>query len=437
VTETRGWFADLTPVIEAHEVANERHFRRLLLAITAAGAALRIAVLVSKWNRGLLLNDSLWYSGQAQGLTDGHFFQEFFLVSGAEHAPLTSVVIAPASFLPRPEFWQRTTMTAIGIVGIVLIALVARRVGGRRVAIVAAAIAAFYPNIWMGDALIMSETLSLALICVALLAALRYRERMDLRSAVLVGLAVGVAAHARSEVLVYAPLFALIGVRALPWRTWLRTAAPLVAATVVVLIPWTAFNLSRYERPVLMSTNDGTTLLGANCPATYSGPAMGGWILTCLDDDLGRTDEDASQRSARQRREAMAFANQHKTRLPLVAAARVGRALDLVGLDDLIRGDVGEERARWSIWTGIVCWWVLAPLAAVGLWRNRRRFGITLLAPLLGVAITTIVFYGSHRLRAPVEPVVVVGAALFLANIPSIRDEITARLSRAGTWSRS
>jgi 4-amino-4-deoxy-L-arabinose transferase-like glycosyltransferase len=325
-------------------------------------------------------------------------------------------------------------MTLIGIAVIALVAAVGRRVAGRRVGIVAAAIAAFYPNIWMSDALIMSETLTLALVCLAILAALRYRERLDVRSAVIAGLVVGVAGHARSEVLIFPPLFALIGVRAVPWQRWARSAAALIGATLLVMVPWSAYNLGRYENPVLMSTNDGTTLLGANCPATYSGPAMGGWILTCLDDDLGKTDEDASQRSARQRRQAAAYARDNIERLPLVAGARVLRALDLYGLDDLVRGDVGEERARWSIWAGIVCWWVLAPMAAVGLWRNRRRYGIALLAPVVCVAVTTVVFYGSHRLRAPLEPLVAVGAALFLTGLPWVRDAITRRL---GTLARA
>jgi hypothetical protein len=38
------------------------------------------------------------------------------------------------------------------------------------------------------------------------------------------------------------------------------------------------------------------------------------------------------------------------------------------------------------------------------------------------VAITTVVFYGAHRIRAPMEPVVVVLAAIALATIAARRE---------------
>jgi len=41
--------------------------------------------------------------------------------------------------------------------------------------------------------------------------------------------------------------------------------------------------------------------------------------------------------------------------------------------------------------------------------------------PAIGVAMVTLMFYGSHRLRAPLEPMVVLCAALFLANLPRVR----------------
>ena len=85
----------------------------------------------------------------------------------------------------------------------------------------AAAIAALYPNTWMSDSLIMSETIAMALVTAAILAALRHRDRYDLRSALLTGLVVGIAGLARSELLVLAPLFALD-------RRALATAARLV-----------------------------------------------------------------------------------------------------------------------------------------------------------------------------------------------------------------
>ena len=128
---------------------------------------------------------------------------------------------------------------------------------------------------------------------------------------------------------------------------------------------------------------------------------------------------DASVRSAQRRDIAVDYARDHVTRLPVVAMARVGRSLDVYGLSSLVALDRGEEKAGWAVWAGIVCWWLLA-IAAIAGWRILGRDEGTarsrwwLAVPILTVLVTTILFYGAHRIRAPAEPAVVVLAAVGL-----------------------
>ncbi len=416
-------------------------YRRCVAVITVVGATWRVTVLVSKWNVLLRLNDSLYYSIQASNNARGKWFREaggavfqnWGVLPGAEHPPLTSLVITPASLLSNPQFWQRATMTALGIAVVPLIALLARRAGGRRGAVIAAAIAAVYPNVWMSDALVMSETLLLLMVVLTMLAALRYRDRFDVRSALLLAVVIGVAGHARSETLLYAPLFALVGVRRGDVRRWAARAALILLVTGVTVVPWIAYNSSRFNATVLMSTNAGGVLVGANCPLAYSGPALGGWDIRCLDEGPAPAGEDTAQRSVRWRHQAVTYARAHLGRLPVVAGARLLRAVDLYGLADTARGDVGEERPAWGVWSGVVCWWTLAPMAAVALWRTRRGLRYVLLVPVVGVGVVTLVFYGSHRLRAPLEPVLVVAAAMFITGLGPVRTLIDNCCSRL--WS--
>ncbi len=65
---------------------------------------------------------------------------------------------------------QRLTMTVIGTLVVAAIGLLGRSVAGRRVGLIAAGVAAANPNLWMNDAVIMSESIS-ALLIVALLGA--------------------------------------------------------------------------------------------------------------------------------------------------------------------------------------------------------------------------------------------------------------------------
>lgn len=393
-----------------------RFLRRLVVAVGAVGAALRLAMLAWKWDRPLLLNDSWWYGAQAQQLGKGHFFPEFLGVSGAEHAPFTSIVLAPGALLDPSISWQRATNTLLGIAAVFLLGWLAHRIAGARAGLIATAIAALYPNIWMSDALIMSETLALLLVTLALHLAWTFRIDRRPRVAIALGVVLGLGVLTRSELMVLVPFLAFAGARGRPRGEWLRAAGLVVATSVAVLLPWLVFNATRFDRPVLMSTNDGTTLLGSNCPLTYSGSNLGGWSLRCLD-QVGDVDGDASVRSAEQRSAAFSYARQDISRLPLVAVARLGRAVDLFGVSESVRADLGEERPRWAVWLGIGCWWLLAPMAAIGMRRLYRAHGLFLVAPAVAVLATTVLFYGSHRLRAPLEPLVVLGAAVFLAGL--------------------
>ena len=410
---------------------------RLVLVGCALGAVVRIAVLATKWNKGLLLNDSLYYSSQARQNSQGQWFRDVLGGNpGAEHAPLTSLVLTPSSLLPRWEFWQRATNTAIGIATLPLLARLAWRMAGRRVAVVAVFVAALYPNLWMNDGLIMSETISTLTVVVALWTAVRLQDSPTVTRALWCGLAVGLAALARSEVLLLAPLFALIGIGRVgirrewfTWsalRVWATRAIVIVASSVAMLAPWTLYNLGRFEAPVLVSTNAGGALLGANCPDAYGGPSLGGWSVLCLGEP-DRPGEDVAERSARWQEQAIDYAVDHRGRLPLVVAARLLRAADLYGLDDLVRFDVGEERMRWASWAGIVSWWLLAPLAVWGWFRQPRRHRWVTAAPAIGVFVTTVLFYGGHRLRSPLEPVVVICAAVAIVRLAPVQAFITRR----------
>ena len=135
---------------------------------------------------------------------------------------------------------------------------------------------------------------------------------------------------------------------------------------------------------------------------------------------------DASERSAARREIALDYIADHWQRLPVVVAARLARTVDVYGLAHLVRMDVGEEKAEWAVWAGIVMFWALAVAAVVG-WLDLRRRGIGgrwwVAMPIVGVVITTVVIYGFHRLRAPAEPAIVVLAATGLvARVPLLRD---------------
>jgi len=413
-------------------------FGRRLTVVVALGAVWRYGyVIAAKWNQSLLLNDSLYYSWQAAGLTRGEFFKD---IAGkreaAEHGPLTSIVLAPVSWGSHAVDQQRLLTATLGVITIALIGTLARRLAATagaeladRVGIVAACVAAAYPNLWINDGLVMSESLGALLVVLILLALVDLiNESISRRSratrAVAFGLLVGLGALARSELIlaiVFGALVMLLWVR--PWRHSLALIGLATLAMLIVISPWIIYNQSRFDESVTLSTNDGTTLIGANCPETYySPPALGGWSFFCVLDVQGPPGADDSVRARIQRDTAISYAKHHWTRLPLIGVARLGRTIDVFKVGNLVHQDEGEEKATWAIWSGIVGWWVLAPIAALGLIKvARRRERTVLLVPVAIVVITSIVFYGTHRLRVTMEPVVVIGAALFLCSLAAPR----------------
>lgn len=388
---------------------------RSLRAILVVAVLVRGASWLSKWNQGLLLNDSLYYSGQARQLVHGHLFRELFVDRpGAEHGPLTSLLMAPVSWGSDPTRWQRLVTVVAGVALVWLLGRLGTLLGGRRVGLVAAGIAALSPNLWMNDGLVMSESISMLLVAAVLWWAVRAAERGDGRTFGILGALLGLGALARSELVL---LIVLVVVwlaisRRKAGQPVLPAALPVIGMATLVLLPWVAFNLARFERPVVLTTNDGTTLLGANCDDAYHGGDKGGWTVLCVvADPQYSPDEEPSVRSARQRSLAVQYVRAHWSDTPVVVAARLGRTLDLYGLQDMLHQDVGEERPRWAAWAGIVSFWMSAVLAAIGVGRLARRRRWLLLLPVAVSLTATLVFYGGHRIRSSAEPTLVLLAA--------------------------
>jgi 4-amino-4-deoxy-L-arabinose transferase-like glycosyltransferase len=387
-------------------------FRRALIGCLAVAAVVRVAVFLRCYRGAPLgFNDAAYYSQQAVGLAHGRWFAD--PATGApvaEHGPLTSILLAPASWTSAPHDWQRLVTVLTGMATVVVLGLVGRRLGGAMVGVAAAGLAALYPNLWLNDGLIMSESVAALAVSLWVLAGLTWQQRRSRGWVIVFGLAAGAAVLARSELAVLAAVtIAIVWWAECPGRRWLAGLA--AAGTMLAVAPWVVPNLVRFERPVVFTTNDGTTLRGANCDRTFAGRELGSWSVFCLVIEPETVALEPSLRSERWRNDGITYARDHAERLPVVIGARVGRSLDLFGLDYQIDDDVRDGRPRWASWAGVVSFWILAPLAAAGVMRRRGSPRRLLGAPVLTVGLSTVFLYGGHRIRAPLEPIVVLAVA--------------------------
>lgn len=404
------------------------------------GAVIRLTSWVSKWNEPVGVYDSWYYSEQALQLTHGKLFREVLVdLPSAEHGPLTSILMAPVSWGIDFVRWQRLVTVVCGIALVWLLGRIGRRIGGDRVGLFAAGVAAVSPILWISDGLVMSESVGMLMVAAVLWFALNAADGHGRRPTLILGVVLGLAALARSELALLIPavvLWLAICRRRSGTTNWMasgRTVLPALATATLVLTPWVAFNMARFERPVLLTTNEATTLLGANCDDSYSaiGGGAGGWSVYCIfDDPKYHYGEEASVRSSRQRSLAFQYIRDHLPGLPRVLAARVLRTLDVYGLNDMIDGDVREGRTRWVAWAAVPTFWITASAAAFGSKRLARRSRWLLLLPVGLVLLMSIIFYGGHRIRSSAEPSLVLLAACGLAQLNGLAQLKGARVVR-------
>jgi 4-amino-4-deoxy-L-arabinose transferase-like glycosyltransferase len=384
-------------------------------------------------------NDQVYYNGQANYVADGHGFNEpFWTVThpgqkappAADHPPLTVFVLTPVSWLVEhpPLSWvideplhdhvreHRYTMVVLGTLVVLLIGLVGRRIGGDAVGLAAAGIAAINPNMWVNDGLVMSETVTALTVVGAMWAAIAFWKRPTLLRAAVLGLLCGLAALARVELILFVPLLVIVvaGTVALPWTDRTALAVAAVVMSILVIAPWVGFNLARFHDRTFISTNDGIALLGSNCDPVYSGDGIG---LTSLGECLESPPPpgDQSQVASRYRSKAFDYMADHKSRVPLVMLARIGRTWSLFRPGDMIEFNVGEDRDRWVTRLGLIFYYPTLLLAIVGgieLWRRRRRVWWVLVVPAIVVTIGAALTYGQTRFRAAAEPSLALLAAV-------------------------
>ncbi|HMS47299.1 acyltransferase family protein [Candidatus Neomicrothrix sp.] len=416
--------------------------------------------------------DPFYYHIQAGLLSAGRGFSEPFrwvrdgtLEPTAIHPPLYSMYLSISSFLGADTYLAHKALSILAGTGVVVvIGLIARRMGGNWAGWIAASLAAFYPQFWIVDGILWSEGLFTLFIALTVWAAFAYRDRPSRLGAMWLGLAVSGAVLTRGEALILAPMLVaplvFFGPRSLrvvrgmlgrgravspdpdtpaaespaaespdaeaaegevsfPWRE--RTLRLVIAAAAVTLpiVPWVARNMTAFDQPITISSNSDEVLYYANCVDSYYGDFIGYWSFPCQERERQVVEEprDEAVRVKFWRDKGIDYAMSHKSRWPVVVAARIGRVLEVYKPAQGARILSIEGRPLGWTQLGQVMWWAMLPLAAVGGWmlRRRGRWAWPLWSQVVMVMAVTVVVYGHVRFRPPMDLAVIVFAAVALS----------------------
>jgi 4-amino-4-deoxy-L-arabinose transferase-like glycosyltransferase len=373
--------------------------------------------------------DAYYYHHAANLLVAGKGFINPFLYYGWQHQTVPTAsfppgfvfVLAAASLVGFKSFFaHRIWCCVIGTGAIVVGGLTGREIAGRRAGLIAAFLLAVYPNIWMSDELGLSETLTPLVVSLVLLAAYRFWKRPGWSTAAWLGVSIGAAALARDELGLLAVLILVPLALTAHLPSWRRRAAVLAVgalAAVLVVAPWVGYNLSRFEKPVFISSGLGVTLASANCNILYSGTYEGYWAYDCALAAPVNPRADESVQGAEAQKYALHFVRTHASRILPVEMARLGRAFGFFHPGQQIQLDSRVETRpyNWAL-VGLAMYYAMLPLSIGGviILRRRRVPVLPLLAVGFDVGVSTLITFGDTRYRTAFEVSLVLLSAVTL-----------------------
>ncbi len=403
-----------------------------ILVCVAVGLALRVAFALGYWSNKPLTHDEREYLALARSVARGEGFtypadeplpgtgQRFGRAPGYPLFLATLRLTAPVEHAPRRV---QLAQCAVGALGVWLIASIARRAGGDRAGVTAAAVAAVYPPlVWM-PAYVLSETLYSAL---ALSAArlLQNRDSPSFRNGdspsfgfrktgtvpVFAGVFVGLAILTRPAMLFFLPFVTLWMVRT---RAYLA-AGMLLAIACLCVLPWTIRNHRVYGRWIAVASEGGVTFWTGNHPLAVgdgdlaANPALKRAELEFRAAHPGHTPE---QLEPLYYRDAFAWIRRQPVAWLGLLARKAFFTVVPAGPSYALHS------TRYFAASAVSYLLVLAGAVAGALRWRRARHGSGTLAPLWLMAAATVVaglmFFPQERFRIPViDPALIATAAL-------------------------
>jgi 4-amino-4-deoxy-L-arabinose transferase-like glycosyltransferase len=320
------------------------------------------------------------------------------------------------------------------------------RLWPRRVALVAAGLASVSPPLVMvGSASLLSESLFIPFVLAATWTALRFREDRRMRWAVGTGALIGAAALTRANgVFLVIPIGFLVWVKR-PRFSPRALVSPLavLAAAIVVLVPWTIRNAQVFHRFVPLDTGTGYTLAGTFNATVQTNehrfPAM--WVMPQAHvQQLYASSPHANEASvsAHLTSEALSYIRAHPVSVFKTLYWNTVRMLDLTPSAERFFAPY-EVYPTWLAMLSVYEFWALLPLCVAGAFCRSTRavprafWGIPLTLYLTGVLVL-----GLTRGRSPLDPFLLILAAIALHGVnQAMRARAAMRSRKSGAHSRS
>jgi 4-amino-4-deoxy-L-arabinose transferase-like glycosyltransferase len=378
-----------------------------------------------------LFSDATKYTALANYIAGGKWFTDAYAGNAqtADHSPLYPLYLSVLALFrssPTPEFDFVVWSCLLGVASVVVIGIAGREILSARVGLVAAGIAAIDPAMWVHDGLLLSESMAILMTSLIILFAYRLWRTPSLWNVAWLGVFCGLGTLSRSELALSVPLVLLpLALRAA--GDWKRRISLLVVGGLfagLAVAPWIIYNRTRFDEPVMLTTNFGRTMAAAKCNEAINSDLIGAQSYGCLQKIEARhgivpgTDESKADRIYRS--EAWKYVREHPGSTVKQVAASWARIFGLYQpfkptTSKFVEATQGTVVALFVL----LSFYVLFPAAIVGgVFLHRRGVPVWPLASF-GVMIlfSVTLTFAQQRYRAIGEPSMVILTAVLIEEI--------------------
>ena len=295
----------------------------------------------------------------------------------------------------------RIALCTISSLTVVLTYFLGRSMFSPLVGLIAGGLVLVYPNTVYWSAFLLTEGFATLGVTLSAYLMLSVRRTASVWSLIGASICISALYLTKPEFLILYPL-----VPAWSWLTWhdlkktVRVSAYLLSVASVCIALWSIRNYYVNDAFVLATTGSGRTFEGAHNDEVWSNPTYYGYWSACDRRPDCQLSEDSAGLARDQEgwRVGIAYVSTNLEKLPLML------------LRKLLRFWVWPPASLGRV--GDLIYAVLMPLALFGFaraWWGRpenRPYWPAMI--FLGATFNTLVFYGSARFRAPIEPLILI-----------------------------
>jgi len=370
--------------------------------------------------------DARYYDTIAKNLLSAHCFcltTGRTLTPTTDRAPLWPFIITIIYAITGPKnFYARLFFCLLDAGGCVIIYLYARDIFNKRIGLIAGVLAALYTGLFIYTGWLYTEALYTFFLLAFAYTLYLLQRTGKLRWAWLSGLCLALASLARPNgffMLGMLCVWAIIMIRArmIPWRTVIKAVLLITLITAGLIAPWTVRNYRIAHIFIPVATGSGVVLAGVYNDTALTDPALlGMWVPgNLIRPPIPHHAHPSYMGEKENQAYALNWARTHLSSMPYLLSLHFINTwkpyTSEEGLPVREFPDRTSSKIVWDLMQYMPI--VVIALAALGLavtWRKWKELLIIYLILLLTIA-QNIVFYGSMRFRAPIEPMLVILAA--------------------------